>query len=145
MQCNLYINRSSDNAVNKNLQFVASYDITLKEDCSIYTPTLILRSESVLPEFNYFELPTFNRKYFFTDVIYNGKIVNISGKTDVLTSFFNAISSRSFMVERQEFANSPYIIDNEILTRCDKEIVLKNIGRVGSNSNYYYLCANGGN
>lgn len=144
MICNLYINNSPDNAVTKSLQFVGEYDIQLKEDCSVYTPTIILRSEGVLPQFNYFELPDFGRKYFFTDLTYSGNLAFITGKTDTLSTFFGAIVNRSFMVERQEHEYSPYIIDSEMLTRCDKDITTIDIGGVGSNTNYYYLCANGG-
>lgn len=144
MKCRLFIYNEDNNHVNKNELFIEEKDIQLKGQCSIINPTIIFKADGFLPNFNYLEIPDFNRKYFITDMVYDGNVVEVSCHCDVLSSFFHEIRNNVYLIERQEFKYNSYIVDNELLTRCDKRIYTENIGQCGGISNNYYLCTTGG-
>ena len=76
---------------------------SLKEECSIEKPIIIVESTIAINDYNYIHIPDFNRYYFRTgfDVIRNG-LFRISGRTDVLMSFKESINNFDVILNHSE-------------------------------------------
>lgn len=144
MRCNLYISTEDNDHTDKKALLIGTKEIQLKDGCGIVDPVIILKAKDFLPQTNYVGLPHFGRLYFVRDVVFDGNFVEISCHCDVLGSFYPAIKNSVFLVERQEFKSSPYLIDNELITRCDKRITQIPLGACGGVSGHYYLVVSGG-
>ena len=76
------------------------FDCYLKDDCSVMFPRIELQTGSNLHNFNYAEIPTFNRYYFITDITYSCEHVVITMKCDVLATYKNEIGSSNEYILR---------------------------------------------
>lgn len=130
--------------LNKSPLEIKSLTIQLKGACSIINPIILLNQDTIPPQCNYLYIDTFNRYYFIDNITYNNGLAEISASLDTLYTYRNYILNRAFLVERQEFKYSPYIVDNELMTRADKQTTQYDIGGVGGTGNNYYLCTSGG-
>lgn len=106
-----YHNYSENIKIGKTMTLVAEYQGSLKEDCSILKPSVILQIDS-FPTFNYIYIPTFNRYYFVVGItsIKNG-LWQIDCTVDVLETYATDIKSNIALLERQEFVYNQYLPD----------------------------------
>lgn len=144
MNINIYSTSDDKKVLNKSLVFIKSVNVKIKESCDKLNPILIMKKSNL--EFNYIYIPDWGRYYFAQTPTYNKGIMSVQCNVDVLMSYRYSIKNLFALVNRQEFVFSPYVLDQMLLTRCDKTIVTQNVGVVGeSTSGYkYYLCVNGG-
>ena len=106
-----YHNQSENIKIGKTLTLVAEYQGSLKEDCSILKPSVILQIDS-FPTFNYVYIPSFNRYYFVVGItsIKNG-LWQIDCAVDVLESYGSDIKSNTALLERQQNIYNQYLPD----------------------------------
>lgn len=86
----------------------------LREGCSIVNPVVLIEGYemSVLNSVNYFSIPEFGRKYFLGDIVSvrNG-LLQISGHTDVISSFSGDLLLNKGIIHRQENDWNLYLND----------------------------------
>lgn len=106
--------------------------------CSTMRPTFLVGSQYFdFKHCNYLYCDTFGRYYFITDAqLLNNGMVQLQCKVDVLYSFKDAIYNLYTVVARQEDKQkcNPYIPDELIVGRVDRQVIKKQIGAVGGNA-----------
>lgn len=110
----LYKNKSEENVLEKDIELLKTIEGTLKNDCSIETPNIIISNidKNIFKNFNYFYIEEFGRYYNRTDVeILKNNIFSISGESDPLMSFKNDIYDNFAQIERSVNFNDCYIDD----------------------------------
>lgn len=101
----LYINKSDNNVINKNISGKTTVNGTLKESCTIINPEILLFNvtENSLVNINYCYISTFGRYYYVNNIeIVNNKLVKIICHCDVLMSFKEDILKCGGVIKRQE-------------------------------------------
>lgn len=99
----LYQNKSPENQVNKSLTNGIELKGTLRENCNIINPILIIQNDDMsILNYNYIYIPLFKRYYYINTIstIVN-KLYQIECKIDVLMSFKNDIKNLECVVVRQ--------------------------------------------
>lgn len=93
MELRLYKTSDDDNVIGKELEFVKSMNINLKDSTDISNPNLRLKLNiDDIGKFNYAEIDTFNRKYFMRDIQnINNDIWLLRFECDVLETFKDEI------------------------------------------------------
>lgn len=103
--------------------------------CAIDEPVFILGSQYFdFNQCNYLYCDTFNRYYFINKpVLLNNGMIELHCTSDPFYSFIDGIRGIQTIVERTEDTTkvNPYIPDNEIMGRVDREFIKKKIGTVG--------------
>ena len=94
MEITFYLNSDEPNKVNKTLSSGYEIEGSLKSECTIENPIILIESDIDINQYNYFYIPEFDRYYFRTrfTVVRNG-LIRIEGKTDVLMSFKDQIQN----------------------------------------------------
>lgn len=139
--------------INKNLDdYLNIQGVNLKEDTSILTPTLLLTMPQGrnISEFNYCEVPIYNRFYFIQDIVQKqGNMYEISCRVDVLETYKQYYLERECYIDRCEIkfkenqGAMTKFFDNEYPIRSDVNITTVDVGIVGSGTTYF-LTVNGG-
>lgn len=88
-----------------------SYPIVLTEECSIYSPRVIVRMESAPNGINYCYIREFGRYYFVLDWMWSEGRWIARMKCDVLASYRDEIASNSFYFLRSSTAYDGNIMD----------------------------------
>lgn len=114
---NFYTNYSDSNVVNKKLsEILTNVQIKYKEPLTVDKPTLTINKSELWQNVawaNYFYLPDTKRYYFMDAPVIEHGYMTITGRTDVLSSFWNFVKNKQCYVNRQENVYSKYIVDNE--------------------------------
>lgn len=98
------------NRLNKSLNNQTTITGTLKNDCSVIEPVIIIEISNP-SGFNYMYIPSFNRYYYITNIesVRYG-LWRISAKVDVLMSFADEIANTIIAVGNvQSSFNSNYL------------------------------------
>lgn len=138
MQIQLFKSKAETHRVNK-IEFltpVISLEGTLKEQCSITTPSINIQLNSFI-DFNYAYIPEFKRYYYVTDIInVLNDIWRIELSCDVLMSFKNDYLPLTALIERQENIYNPNIIDRNVITDNEPliEVIESNINQFTSST-----------
>ena len=147
-KANLYTNYSDDNVAVKNLSIIEeNVPIRYKEPCSVENPILTFDRTTVwqnINDFNYFYLKDTKRYYFVDDIIINHGYIEITGRTDVLSSFWDFIKTKQCYINRQEKVYSKYIVDNEYPVYATRDIDIQNIPCDFLSGTSYLLTVTGG-
>lgn len=103
MEIQFFVNKSEPNKLNKVLLPADTFNGTLREECGIETPSILIESDSTLTSYNYFYIPDFNRFYFRTSITsVRNNLWRVTGKTDVLMSFKEAIVTFDVVLKDSE-------------------------------------------
>lgn len=116
---NLYQNSAEVNRVDKGdyLVGVGTLSGTLREECSMLTPSIVYQSSDV-PTFNYVYIPIFNRYYYVTSLSsVNKNVWRMELNCDVLMSYKDQIFLLQGVIGRQENVYNPLLVDNELPTQ----------------------------
>ena len=113
----LYVNKSSNNTVTKELTNETELNIVLKDDTVIENPVIILRkTETIsmaLHDFNYCYIPKFDRYYYIESrESLNATTWRLQCRVDVLMSFKTEIKKLKCIVERSNKYFNTYITDD---------------------------------
>ena len=137
--------RDENNKIKKTFDTNNDYSGTLREECSILTPSFIISTADDITQFNYAYIPEFKRYYFITDItsVREG-VWRITLRCDVLMSYADSILNMSGIVLRQEEAYNLYIPDS-MPEYADSYVITKKFPNSFSNTNFsYVLCTCGG-
>lgn len=143
MKIKFMYNDSSDNVIGKNLTQKFELEGTLKNDCSIVDPVIIV--EKSLDHFigvNYASISAFGRKYFVTDVVCKGlNIVEVSMHVDVLESFKNELLECEGIIKAQENKYNLYLDDGTFRAYQNPKITAKKFPSGFSGSHFVLAIA----
>lgn len=120
--------------------------VTLKEDTSILTPVFRINNveEMDLLYTNYVWVKELSRFYFVRDIkLCKGGIIELYCEVDVLETYKSNIRDIKTMVDRQENKNNPYIADNEVPMRVERQQSKITVGTVGSTLSYVLTVVGG--
>ena len=121
---NLYKNRAEDERVDKYdyLANATKLDIYALQPSSIQNPVIDIQYSGVL-NFNYANIPLWNRFYYITNiVVLRTNLYRISLKCDVLMSFKNDILNSNALISRQQYDYNDYLVDEKIPTQNNNNI-----------------------
>ena len=120
MIISLYNTNDSNIVVNKALTNKKDYAIKLKNNTSVISPTIILKTETLIAS-NYAYIPNFDRYYYIENIeVFPNDIYSITLKCDVLMSFKDDIKNSSAYVNQQTTTNKYY--DNGYQSEVKKEV-----------------------
>lgn len=147
-----YICKDKENIINKTKTSEIVKRGTLKEPSSIYNPTITIKNDSdiITKNYNYVEIPRFNRFYFIEDITITDSFSIISLRCDVLESFKDDILNSTQIIGRQENSFNRNIPDNEMVFTNRKFKQIKKFPTTPFNTNssisadgYYYTLTTG--
>lgn len=149
MTVSFYTNTSENYRVDKVLIGQLQTNCTLKDQCSIEDPVILLTNYNDISDYNYMYIDEWDRYYFIKDIVSvrNG-LWEIHAHVDVLMSFADAIKACSATCKRQENLFNLYLDDPEFHTYNNAQIVTKLF--TGGNDltkgmDYVLVVAGGGN
>ena len=140
MILHLYKNMSDANVVDKTLtplltetQGGQTVDVglqgTLLDDCSIIDPVISIDHELLsitdIADMNYAYIEEFERSYFIRNMVFKGKLLEISMHVDVLSTYKGNIRNLSAIIARQEKKYNLYLQDGMIKTYANPHIEIK--------------------
>ena len=100
-------NKSEYNTINKNTELIVEKTITLKNDCDLVNPYVVLKLDDVLFSSNYAYIPKFKRYYFITGIeILSKTLVAVSMHVDVLESFKSDILAGTVHITESSDTNT---------------------------------------
>lgn len=113
MQIKLYKNLSEANTIGKSLTQESVRTGTLKDGCSVLSPSVVLTGEN-LSGFNYAYIPEFSRYYFIKEITsVKSGLWEISMRVDVLETYKDSIKANTAILKRQEKIWDMYINDEK--------------------------------
>lgn len=142
-----YYNSSENNKVDKSLS--AAYPLvgTLRDDCDIINPQILVKADS-LSAYNYAYIPEFNRYYFIKEInIYRNELWIVSLSVDVLMSYKNDILELSVILQESEIAGiNNYLSDDRVWFNSvkDKTDIINFPNGLLENGEYILITAGGG-
>ncbi len=115
MEIQFFVNKSEPNKLNKELLQGDIFNGTLRDECRIETPSILIESDSTLTSYNYFYIPEFNRFYFRTSITSVRKgLWRVTGRTDVLMSFKEAILTfDAILKDSENIGANNYLAGNQ--------------------------------
>ena len=123
MILHLYKNMSDANVVDKNLTSLITIEGTLLDDCSIIDPVISINQDLLsitdIADMNYAYIEEFERSYFIRNMVFKGKLLEISMHVDVLSTYKGNIRNLSAIIARQEKKYNLYLQDGMIKTYAD--------------------------
>lgn len=115
-----YMNGSPDNFVNKDLIEISRYECTLREPTDITRPVILISGTNSITGINYAFIPDLARFYFVDNIVsVRNQVWEFHMHCDVLKSFWNDIKVCECIIERNEYARTKDLQDNEIYATAD--------------------------
>lgn len=145
MQVMLYNNSSDARRLSKNINLLATANCQLKDDCSLLRPRLVINHStlSAYANCNYMYIPDFRRYYYCNVSALPGDMLELTGDVDVLMSYASGIRSIRCTIIRQEKVYNPYIVDNFMPSRAQRNIQRISVGTYNAGVGLY-LTVDGG-
>lgn len=115
MTITLYQSTAEKNRLNKAdyLTIQATYSGTLREDCSVITPSVEVQSIG-LPQGNYAYILEFNRYYFIREIVAtNNGLWRLSLEVDVLYTYNTQIRTQTAQLSRYRYSDTNVLYDNK--------------------------------
>lgn len=133
---NMYQNSAEVNRVDKTdyLTTVGTLSGALREECSIVSPSITFKQESV-PTFNYVYIEIFGRYYFVTGITSVAKdLWRMSLSCDVLMTWKDNIRALTAIIARQENSYNPLLLDNDLPAQANQNITVAEFPESGFNT-----------
>lgn len=110
-----FINKSQSNVIEKNLEQLQTFEISLIHEFNILTPVLIFTKSNFNFNANYIYIPQYNRYYFINDITTSsGNRVQINCSIDVLKTYAEQIKNCPCVVLRSESVGINQITDDKL-------------------------------
>ena len=120
-------NKSEYNTINKNTELIVEKTITLKNDCDLVNPYVVLKLDDVLFLSNYAYIPKFKRYYFITGIeILSKTLVAVSMHVDVLESFKSDILTGTVHITESSNTDNYYPKELDSLTSMESHKFISN-------------------
>jgi len=125
----LYKTTAENNRLNKTLTDAISLSGTLREECNITAPDILIETSTNIAMYNYCYIETFGRYYFIKNItsVRNG-LWRISLKCDVLMTYNAQIKTLECIVDRSSSNYNALIHDPEYMMQANTRIRTKTFG-----------------
>ena len=143
----LYKNNSEQIAVNKDLEQIASLSGTLRDECSISDPTILMAdiAQNIASGANYAYIKEFARYYYITDVTFvRNNLFRVTMHVDVLMSFAEQIKAQTAVIARQE-NNWNLNLNDGIFKTYQNPIIKTTVFPTGFTTQQFVLAVAGSN
>ena len=109
----LYINKSDNNYLDKDLTEISTISGTLRDDTSIINPSIVIVGPITnIFKCNYIYISSFNRYYYVNDIkSVRNNVYELSCHVDVLMSYKNGIRNNTAIISKQENDWNLYLND----------------------------------
>lgn len=140
----LQTNNSENNRVTKDLTDISTITGTLRDECSIIDPVILIEGDlSLYTGCNYCTIPTFGRSYFINNIrSIRNNLFEISCHVDVLSSFATQIKANKAIVIRQQENWNLYLNDGVFKVYQNPQVLTKAFPR-GFNTQSFVLAVAG--
>lgn len=132
---NLYLTTSEKTALTKTMATGSKVELkgTLRNASDVLDPIIEIEADaSTIAGKNYFEIPSFGRKYFLTEITASGYgRTIIHGHVDVLSTYASQIRNNSGILGRSENKWNMYMDDNMIKVDSRPQIVTQSFKNGG--------------
>lgn len=111
----LYQNSSEPHRVDKTdfLTEVGGYSGIFRDSANIVNPIIRVQANDI-PNFNYVKIGILNRYYFVTDYdIVRTGLIDLYLTEDVLMTYREGIYKLQAFIDRNQYANNPYLVDKK--------------------------------
>lgn len=115
MTITLYTNNSDKDHVDKSLTEIVTISGTLRDECKITNPVILIEYQGYIANVNYCFISEFDRYYYCKIEIVNNKLIRLICTVDVLMSFRTQIRSNNAIIERQQDKWNLYINDPDFV------------------------------
>lgn len=120
MTVTLYHNRSDNNHVDKNLSEIVTLNGTLRDQCSVLEPTILINADN-LSSANYMYIPEFGRYYYITGIVsVRTGLWALTGHVDVLYTYRSEIRGCGAIIARQQNLYNLYLDDDKFLVNAQR-------------------------
>lgn len=120
-------NKSEYNTINKDTELIVEKTITLKNDCDLVNPYVVLKLDDVLFLSNYAYIPKFKRYYFITGIeILSKTLVAVSMHVDALESFKDDVLAGTVHITESSNADNYYPKELDSLTSMESHKFISN-------------------
>lgn len=110
-----FINKSQSNVIEKNLEQLQTFEVSLIHEFNILTPVLIFTKSNYNFNANYIYISQYNRYYFINDITTSsGNRVQINCSIDVLKTYAEQIKNCPCVVLRSESIGINQITDDKL-------------------------------
>lgn len=130
MEFNIFKISDDRNKVFKEKEEKVSFQILLKRAINIQTPEIIIQSDQDFTDYNYAEIPYFERYYFINEIVpYPNNTYKFSLEVDVLESFGTEIIENTEFVQNNQsvFVDIDTVYSNVTLEE-DVSFILTTLG-----------------
>lgn len=135
MNISIAVTSDDEHKVHKNLSILGSYTGSLKEDCDMEQPTIMVQvPEGTIQQANYAAMSAgteLERTYYYfikDKVMHRSGIVELTLECDYLMTFEDEIKNLVCTVDRTSYQDvtNAYLVDNEYQILACENIVTKN-------------------
>jgi len=145
MELKLFKMTNEKIAVTKTLTNEHSMNGTLRDECSIIDPVIMVEGGSSIASYNYAYIPEFNRYYFIKDCVsVRNNLWRLSMHVDVLYTYKSEIRNQKAIVSRNAKKYNLYLTDP--MFKAYVNPVVKTLAFSGGfpNNFVHILATNGG-
>lgn len=146
MEIHLYKTASPKKQVTKSLSNLLTLEGTLRDECEVVAPTVVVEGDTDIMTYNYAFIPVFGRYYYVKPKALRTSVFQLSLSVDVLMSFNTEIRSNSAIIDRTEvstFANT-YVENGTTVSTAKLQTATYNFSGGFNDSPEYILITAGG-
>ena len=141
--CDIYVNSSENNRLDKNLTSILSTTVMFKEDTDLINPYIVIESATDLTGCNYMQLGS---KYYFIKSItcLPGNMYGINGHVDVLMTYRDQIRQQTGLISRNLNNYNRFLNDDRVKLFAYEQVKTLKFSSGFSKTMQYYLVTIGG-
>lgn len=141
--CNIFVNSSENNKLDKDLTSKVSTTVMYKEDTDLINPYIIIDTSTDITGCNYMQL---GDKYYFIRSIecLPGGLYGINGHVDVLMTYRDQIRMQTGLVGRNSDQYNRFLRDDRVKLNAYEQVKTLKFSGGFSKALNYYLVAIGG-
>ena len=127
MEVEIYTNNSADNVVTKNTTLIATLSGTLRKECSMLDPVILVEGmiNATAAICNYAKIASFGRYYFVKNITLKGNLWELQLHVDVLSSFQTELKKLDAVIARQEKRYNLYLRDGYFKTYSNSHVSIQ--------------------
>ena len=139
----LYKNVSEKNVLDKNITELASLSGTLRDDCSIINPVILIEDTAGfdLKYTNYAYIEEFGRFYYINNIVCKNGLFELQMHVDVLKTHANGIRANEAVIARQQNQYNLYLQDGVFKTYAYPHIQIKQFPTGFTDFNFIFSVA----
>ena len=143
VSCTLYVNESERNQLDKIITSKLSDTIVIKEEVDVLNPVVYIKTSTDITGVNYMKL---DDRYYYAHVqlLPGGDIYKVTGETDPLMTFKDAIRNNTGLISRNQNFYNRFLNDERVKLNAYEQVKTLKFSSGFSKTMQYYLITIGG-